>query len=103
MIRKSCITCASPQVGRAIKPPLMPIPVTECFDWVGVMSFNFPSQSYEGKQDGIVFVDYLTKWPEVFAATDQTSLTIVQLLVDHVICRHRVPLNSCMTVEGLSC
>ena len=32
-----------------------------------------------------MFVDYLTKWPEVFAAPDQTSLTIAQLLADHVI------------------
>ena len=56
------------------------------------MSSNFPI-SYEGNQYGIVFIDYLTKWPEVFAAPDQTSLTIAQLLVDHVICRHGVPAN----------
>ena len=33
-----------------------------------------------------MFVDYLTKWPEVFAP-DQTSLTTAQLLV---ICQHGV-------------
>ena len=82
---KSCITCASHQVGRAIKPPLTPIPVAGPFDRVGVDVIQFP-KSYEGNQYGIVFVDYLTKWPEVFAAPDQTSLTIAQLLVDHVIC-----------------
>ena len=87
---KSCITCASRQVGRAIKPPLTPIPVAGPFDRVGVDVIQFP-KSYEGNQYGIVFVDYLTKWPEVFAAPDQTSLTIAQLLVDNVICRHGVP------------
>ena len=84
------VSCASRQVGRVIKPPLTPIPVAGPFDRVGVDVIQFP-KSYEGNQYGIVFVDYLTKWPEVFAAPDQTSLTIAQLLVDHVICRHGVP------------
>ena len=82
---KSCITCASHQVGRAIRPPPTPIPVAGPFDQVGVDVIQIP-KSYEGNQYGIVFVDYLTKWPEVFAAPDQTSLTIAQLLVDNVIC-----------------
>ena len=38
-----------------------------------------------------MFIDYLTKWPEVFATSDQTSLTIAELLVEHVISRHGVP------------
>ena len=79
-------------MGRAIKPPLTPIPVAGPFDRVGVDVIQFP-KSYEGSQYGIVFVDYVTKWPEVFAAPDQTSLTIAQLLVDHVICRHGVPVQ----------
>lgn len=54
------------------------------FGSVGVAVIQFP-KSYEGNQYRIVFVDYLTKWPEVFAAPDQTSLTIAQLLADHVI------------------
>ena len=53
---KSCITCASRQVGRAIKPPLTPIPVAGPFDRVGVDVIQFP-KSYEGNQYGIVFVD----------------------------------------------
>ena len=36
-------------------------------------------------------MDYLTKWPEVFAVPDQTSLTIARLLVKQVISRHGVP------------
>ena len=81
---KSCITCASHQVGWAIRPPLTPIPVAGPFYRVGVNVIQFP-KSYEGNQYGIGFVDYLTKWPEVFAAPDKTSLTIAQLLVDNVI------------------
>jgi len=36
-------------------------------------------------------MDYLTKWPEVFATSDQTSLTIAELLVKNVISHHGVP------------
>ena len=39
----------------------------------------------------VVFVDYLTKWPEVFPTADQTALTIAQLLATKVISRHGVP------------
>ena len=52
-----------------------------------------------------MFIDYLTKWPEVFATSDQTSLTIAELLVEHVISRHGVPselgvLPSCQNLCG---
>ena len=55
--------------------------------------------SYDGNQYAIVFMDYCTKWPEVFACTkwpevfaapNQTSETIAKLLVEHVIARHGV-------------
>jgi len=36
-------------------------------------------------------VDYLTKWPEVFATKDQSSVTVAKLLVEHIISRHGVP------------
>ena len=87
---KGCLTCASRRVGRAAKPPLTPIPVAGPFDRVGVDVIQFP-KSYDGNQYGVVFVDYLTKWPEVFPVPDQSSLTIAQLLVDNVISRHGVP------------
>ena len=38
-----------------------------------------------------MFVDYLTKWPEVFAAPDQSAATIAKLLVDEIISQHGVP------------
>ena len=39
----------------------------------------------------MVFVDYLTKWPEVFAVPDQSSATIARLLVEEIVSRHGVP------------
>ena len=44
-----------------------------------------------GNRYVVTFIDYLTKWIESFACSDQTSETIAKLLIDHVICRHGVP------------
>lgn len=60
------------------------------FDCVGVDIIKFP-KSYKGNQYAVVFVDYLTKWPEVFATKDQSSLTIAKLLAENVVSRHGVP------------
>ena len=38
-----------------------------------------------------MFVDYLTKWVEAFAVSDQCAQTIARLLVEEVICRHGAP------------
>ncbi len=87
---QACLVCASRQVGRAVHPPLTPIPVGGPFDRVGVDVLHFP-KFLAGNQYAIVFVDYLTKWPEVFATQDQSALTIAKLLVESVVCRHGVP------------
>ena len=89
---RACLTCASRHVGRAVKPLLTPIPVSGPFDRVGVDIIQVP-KSFSGNQYAVVFVDYLTQWPEVFATSDQSSLTVARLLVEHVICRHGVPVE----------
>jgi len=35
-------------------------------------------------------MDYLTKWPEVFAVPDQTAATIAQLLVEEIVSHHGI-------------
>ena len=87
---RSCLVCATRRLGYAVNPPLIPIPVSGPFDRVGVDVIQFP-KSHDGNRYAVVFVDYLTKWPEVFATSDQTALTIARLLVEHVISRHGVP------------
>ena len=87
---RACEKCASRHVGKPIKPPLTPIPVKGPFDRIGVDVIKFP-RSARGNKYAVVFMDYLTKWPEVFATRDQTSLTIAELLVEKVISRHGVP------------
>jgi len=87
---RSCEKCASCHVGKPIRPPLTPIPVKGSFDRVGVDVIKFPCSSKSNKY-AVVFMDYLTKWPEVFATSDQTSLTIAELLVKEIVSRHGVP------------
>jgi len=68
----------------------VPIPVAGAFNRVGVDVIQFPV-SRAGNRYGIVFMDYLTKWPEVFPAPDQTATTIARLLVEQIISRHGAP------------
>ena len=72
---KACLTCASRRIGRAERPLMTPIPVSGSFDRVGVDVVQFPT-SYNGNKYAVVFVHYLTKWPEVFAVPHQTADTI---------------------------
>jgi len=48
---------------------------------------------YLTKWPEVVFMDYLTKWPEVYATKDQTSLIISELQVKSIISRHGVPVE----------
>ncbi len=87
---RGCLTCLTRRAGRRVKAPLTPIPVAGPFDRVGVDVIHFP-KSYNGNQYAVVFMDYLTKWPEVYPTSDQTALTIATLLVEKIISRHGVP------------
>ena len=87
---KSCLVCATRHVGRPTKPYLTPISVGGPFDRVGVDVLQLPKSS-KGNQYAVVFIDYLTKWPEVYATKDQTSVTIAKLLVEKIVSRHGVP------------
>ena len=87
---RTCLVCATRSVGKQIKPFLTPIPVDGPFNRIGVDVLQLPKSS-RGNCYAIVFMDYLTKWPEVFLAMDQTALTIAKLLVEEVISQHGVP------------
>jgi len=72
---RACEICTSWQVG---KPTLDP-------KSYGVDDIKFPHSSTG-------FMDYLTKWLEVFATIDQTSPTMAKLLlVEEIISQHGVP------------
>ena len=85
-----CLTCVIRNMGLQVKPLLTPIPVGGPFDQVAVDVLQLPI-SRQGNRYAVIFMDYLTKWPEVFAVQDQTALTIAQLFVEQVIGWHGVP------------
>ena len=85
---KSCLVCATRHVGRALKPLLTSIPVEGPFDRIGVGVVELPV-SKKGYKYAVAFMDYLTKWPEVFSTKEQTVPTIAKLLVEETICHHR--------------
>ena len=86
----NCVTCASVQgQGRRHNPPLKSIPVGEPFECIG-MGFKEMDISSEGNHYALVFQDYLTKWPEVFAVPDRTATTVAHCLAE-VIWRNGVP------------
>ena len=67
----SCIICATHNTGRAIHSPLTPIPVAGPFQRIRVDVVKLP-KSKDGNCYAVVFVDYLTKWPEVFPVSAAT-------------------------------
>ena len=78
--------------GERVRPPLQPIPVVGPFHRLGVDVLTLPLTTL-GNRYIVVFMDYLTKWPEVFPTSDHTAETIAHLLVDKIICRHGVPVE----------
>ena len=88
---KSCPVCATATGGsRPGRPPLSPIPVSRPFQIVGVDILELPVTT-QGNKYAIVFQDLFTKWPFVFAAPDQKSQRLVQLLVGEIIPMFGVP------------
>ena len=83
---RSCLTCASyGGASRWSRPPLKPLEVGDSFARVGVDILKMP-QTERGNRYIVVFIEYLTKWAEAFPTSDQSSETIVRLLVESVIC-----------------
>ena len=88
----ACVTCASTQgQGRCIKLPLHSIPVGGPFHCIG-MDFREMDQSKRGNCYALVFQDYLSKWPEVYAVSDCKATTVAQCLADFI-WRHGVPVE----------
>ena len=83
------MTCATYGRGQTVRPPLTPIPVSGPLDQVGIDVIKYP-RSTKGNQNAVVFMDHLTKWPEVFVVADQTAATIARLLVEEIISRHGI-------------
>ena len=83
------LPCASVQgQGRRHCPPLKSIPVGEAFECIG-MDYKEMDISTRGNRYALVFQDYLTKWPDVFAVP--VTVTTVTHCLAEVIWRHGMP------------
>ena len=71
------------------KPLLVSVPVRGPFECLGMDFVEF-DLSGTGKRDALVFQDYLTKWPEMYALSDCKAETVAQCLVD-LAWHHGVP------------
>ena len=83
----SCVDCATwkrPQNN--LKAPLLPIPVDGAVDCLGPLPVTWLDNRYL-----VVFTEYLTKWPEIFAVPTIDAETIAKLLVNEIIPRHGAP------------
>ena len=86
----SCVTCTSVSgQGHRSKPPLKNITVGGAFECLG-MDFKEMDLSHSGNRYALVFQDYLSKWPEVYAVPDRKAETVAKCLVD-VIWKHGTP------------
>ena len=87
----ACLVCASRKgTSHVSRSSLQPLPVGGPFHRVGVDILKLPT-NFEGNQYAVVFLDYLTKWAEVFPSSDQTAQAVAKLYVEGVVCRHGAP------------
>ena len=68
---------------------MVSIPVGDVFECVG-MDFNKLECSKDGIRYALVFQDYLSKWPEVYAVPDRRAETVDKCLQD-LVWKHGVP------------
>lgn len=88
---RSCPQCTVVNAsGRVHKPLLHPIPVERGFQIVGVDVMELP-RTKKGNRYVVVFQDFLTKWPMVFAIPDQKAVRLARLLVEEVVPFFGVP------------
>lgn len=89
---RSCVDCATRKRPRNnIRAPLLPIPVDGAWDRVAVDCLGPLPVTWLGNRYVVVFTEYLTKWPEIFAVKSIDADTIAKLLVNEIIPRHGAP------------
>ena len=91
---KSCIDCSMKKSPRnKHKAPLLPIPVGGAFDRVAVDIIGPLKTTTKGNKYIIVFMDYLTRWPEAIPVPTIDAATVARVFVDEIISRHGAPIE----------
>ena len=88
---RNCLQCVFVSgSGWHVKPPLHPIPVNRPFQVLGVDIMDLPITE-RGNKHVLVFQDCFSKWPLVYAVSNQKAITLVELLTKEVIPLFGVP------------
>lgn len=66
-------------------------PVDSAFQRLAVDVLGPLPVTFSGNRYIVVFMEYLTKWPEIFAVKNADAVTIANLLTDEIIPRHGAP------------
>lgn len=91
----ACVCCSARKSPRgANKLPLISMPTVEHpFDRVAVDFIGPLPTSKNGNKYLLVFVDYATRWPEVFATRDRKATTVAEIFIKEILCRHGAPVQ----------
>jgi hypothetical protein len=89
----SCPMCQQWNELKGCQPSqLQLIPLcTRPFERVGVDLVGPLPRSTTGNLYLLVFIDYLTKWPEVFTIPNMKATTVAKIFVEQIVCRHGAP------------
>ena len=68
-----------------------------------MLVYSSHSHSRDENKYAVVFMDYLTKWPKVFAVPDQIANTIARLLVEEIDSNMEFHQRYCLTKAEHSC
>jgi len=66
-------------------------PVYNPFDRIAVDFVGPLPATKDGNRYILVFVDYATRWPEAFATADMKAVTVAEIFVREILCRHGAP------------
>ena len=78
---------------------MVSIPVGDAFECVGMDIIELEC-SKDGNRYALVFQDYLSKWPEVYAVTDRKAETVAKCLLK--LCGSMVSQRGSFTIELLN-
>ena len=89
---RSCQDCSTRKKPRnKYRAPLLPIPVLAAFERLAVDVLGPLPTTWSGNRYIVCFIEYLTKWPEIFAVPNMEAVTIARLITDEIIPRHGAP------------
>ncbi len=93
---RTCQDCESRKTPKYVRKAglLQPIPVaSRPFERIGMDFMGRLKTTTNGNSYILVIVDYLSKWGEAFATSDQQAETVAKIFVEKIVCKFGIPKN----------